>query len=349
MTEGEGQLRYVSGGVEAALEALLSTPAPAVVELMRRLEGDLLILGVAGKMGVTLALQAVRAAREAGVRKRVVGVARFSQAGVREQLEAGGVETIACDLLEAADVARLPRLANVIFMAGRKFGTAGDEALTWAMNTGVAMLVGEQFAASRIVVFSTGCVYPLRLAEQGGADETTPPAPVGEYAQSCLGRERIFQAFSQRRGTRVCLFRLNYALDLRYGVLHDLAQTILAGQPVDLGVSHFNAIWQGDANAQALLALELAASPAAVLNVTGPETVCVRETALALGRLLGREVSFRGTPGQAYLSDARVALARFGPPRVPVATLIRWQAVWLLTGGRSLGKPTHFDVSNGQF
>ena len=335
---------------EAQLEELLSIPHPKVVEMMKRLDGDLMILGIAGKMGVTMGRQAVEAIRLAGVQKKVYGVSRFSNPAEREKLESYGVETIACDLLDEEQIAKLPEVPNVVFMAGRKFGTEGTEALTWAMNTIVPENVGRRFARSRIVVFSTGCVYPLAGVESCGCTEEIPPQPIGEYSQSCLGRERIFQYCSNRYGTKILLFRLNYAVDLRYGVLHDIAAAVKEGRPVDHTVEHFNAIWQGDANAYALLSLELCDSPAAVLNVTGPEVVSVDSTALRFGKLFDREVTFSGVPGnRGYLSNAAKMCRLFGYPRVSMEQMILWQAQWLRDGGNSIGKPTHFEVSNGKF
>lgn len=336
---------------ETALDDLLSRPYPELVEMMRRLEGDLAILGVAGKIGISLAAMAARAVRDSGVPRKVYGVSRFSDPAAKAAIEAQGVIALPCDLMDRAAVAKLPDVANVIFMAGRKFGTGGGgESLTWAMNAWMPGIVCERYAGSRIVAFSTGCVYPLVSPASGGCRETDPPNPVGEYAQSCLGRERVFEYFSRTAGTQVCLFRLNYALDLRYGVLHDLARTIWEGRPVNRTVDSFNAIWQGDANNQALLALELADSPSFILNVTGPETASVTQTAETLGRLLDRPVSFANEPGSiAYLSNASEAFRRFGYPRVTLEQTIRWTADWFRNGGRSLNKPTHFDVANGQY
>ncbi len=336
---------------EAELDELLSRPSPDLIAFMRQLQGDLAILGVAGKMGVTLALAAARAAREAATGCTVYGVSRFSDAAAAQALRAGGVKTIACDLLDRRAVAALPQVPNVIFMAGRKFGTIGQEPQTWAMNTLVPANVCEHFRTSRIVALSTGCVYPLVPIDSAGCVETDPADPVGEYAQSCLGRERVFQHYATSAGIPLCIIRLNYAVELRYGVFHDLASRIWQGAPVDLAVPCFNAIWQGDANERILRALDLCATPtAAILNLTGSGTIWVKEAAEALGRSLGRPIAYGGSPGPvAYLNDASHCVALFGPPRMPLARVREWTARWIMRGGRSLGKPTHFEVNNGKF
>ncbi len=336
---------------EESLDELLSRPTPPVVALMQRLEGDLMVLGVGGKMGATVAVSAVRAAQAAGVDKSVRGVSRFSDPRTREHLEQQGVETLQCDLLDRRAAAELPSVENIIYMVGRKFGTQGEEDLTWATNVIVPNHVCQQFPDSRIVVFSTGCVYPLVSASTGGCTEQVPPDPVGEYAQSCLGRERVFQYCSRRRGLEACLLRLNYAVDLRYGVLHDIGRKVFQSEPVDLTVSHVNVIWQGDASRQALLSLELCASPPAILNVTGPETVSVRFLAETFAGLFGVEAEFVGGDAEShmYLSNAAKATALFGYPSVPLLTLIRWQADWIRRGERTLDKPTHYGVVDGQY
>ncbi|QDV66866.1 NAD dependent epimerase/dehydratase family protein [Rosistilla carotiformis] len=334
---------------EAQLDAMLAQPDDRLIDFMHQLEGDLIILGIAGKMGVSLGQLAVAAIEKAGIQKNVYGVARFSDADARARLEAAGVRTIQCDLLDRTAVAKLPQSPNVLFMAGRKFGTGGEEPLTWAMNTLVPANVADHFRDSRIVAFSTGCVYPLARVDSQ-PDETTPPDPIGEYAQSCLGRERMFEYGSNRWGTPVCLYRLNYAIDLRYGVLHDIATKIWNGQPVDNSAEAFNVIWQGDANRQALLCLGHCSSPANILNVTGPETLETEAVARQFGELLEKPVRFTSTPGDGcYLSDSSRATKLFGPPSVTADQLIRWQAHWIKTGGRSLGKPTHFEISDGAY
>ncbi|MBO4513237.1 MAG: NAD(P)-dependent oxidoreductase, partial [Victivallales bacterium] len=332
------------------LEKILSIPNAELIEMMTRLDGDIMILGIAGKMGVTMGRLAVNAIRAAGVEKKVFGVARFSNPEDREKLQSWGIETIACDLLDQEAVRKLPQVKNIVFMAGRKFGTEGSEAQTWAMNVLAPAYVAEHFRDSRIVAFSTGCVYPLVGVGTCGCTEDVPPSPVGEYSLSCLGRERIFQYYSDKFGTKLLLFRLNYSIDLRYGVLHDIARNIWEGRPVDNTVGYFNVIWQGDANSNALRSLELADCPASVLNVTGPEMASVEKTALMLGKLMDRDVSFKGEPGDlCYLNNSAKMCRCLGYPSVSLEQMIRWQADWIVNGGVSIGKPTHFEVNNGKF
>ena len=333
------------------LENYISQPTDALIDMMRRLDGDIMILGVAGKMGVTMAMQAANAVRAAGVKKDVIGVARFSDASLREKLERSGVKTITCDLVDQAQISQLPQIKNIIFMAGRKFGTQGGEDLTWAMNVLAPSYVANHFKNSRITAFSTGCVYPLVSAEEGGCTENVQPEPVGEYSQSCLGRERILQYASRINKTPMLLFRLNYAIDLRYGVLHDIAMPVWRGEKVNNAVSHFNAIWQGCANEAALRSLELVSSPVGILNVTGPETVSTEEVAEEFGRLFGKKVEYiypvAGRRG--YLNNASKMFELFGKPSVTMEQMIKWQAQWIMSGGESLNKPTHFEVNNGKF
>lgn len=335
----------------AELDELLTRPSADLVAAMRRIEGDLVILGVAGKMGVTLAGLAARASRDAGRKRRVIGVARFTEPGSREALEAFGAEAVTADLLDPDAVARLPDAPNVIFMAGRKFGTVDSEPLTWAMNTLVPAHAARRYAKSRIVAFSTGCVYPLWPVESCGPTEDDPAGPVGEYSQSCLGRERIFAHFSRTHATPVLLFRLNYAIDLRYGVLLEIGRKVAAGQPVDLRMGHVNVIWQGDANERALRCLEHCASPEAVLNVTGPEVATVRAIASEFGRHLGRAPLFEGEElPSALLSNAARSIRLFGPPRVGLERMIAWTAHWIRIGGPTLDKPTHYEsATHGKY
>ncbi len=332
------------------LEERLTVPTQDLIEMMKRLDGDIMILGIAGKMGPTMGRLAVNAIKAANVEKKVFGVARFSNPDDRVKMESWGIETIACDLLDPEAVKQLPQVKNVIFMAGKKFGTQGSEDQTWAMNVLAPAYVGNHFKSSRIVAFSTGCVYPLVPVGSCGCSEEVVPEPVGEYSQSCLGRERIFENCARNNGTEILLYRLNYAIDLRYGVLHDIAANIMEDKPVDNTVGYFNAIWQGDANRYALRCLEHCANPCAIMNITGPETVSVEWAAFKLGKLLGKEVRFKGTPGnQCYLNNSAKMCHTFGYPTVSMETLIRWQAEWILNGGVSIGKPTHFEVNNGKF
>jgi nucleoside-diphosphate-sugar epimerase len=335
---------------ETQLEDLLSLPGNGLVDMMKRLEGDIMILGIGGKMGITLGRQAVNAIKEAGVDKKVIGVSRFSDQAGREKLEQWGIETIACDLLDQSQIEKLPKVKNIIYMAGRKFGTGGSEDMTWAMNALVPGYVGSYFKDSRIVVFSTGCVYPLVGVGTGGCTEDVAPNPVGEYSQSCLGRERIFGYCSKSFGTKVLLFRLNYAIDLRYGVLHDIGQQVWNEEPVNNTVGHFNIIWQGDANCFALRSLEYCDSPAVPLNITGPETVAVEYIAEKFADIMGKKISYTGQSGEkCYLNNASKAMELFGYPRVALEQMIKWQAQWFMQGGSSLGKPTHFEVNDGKF
>ena len=329
-----------------ALDEFLTRPTRALVDDLAAVDGDLLVLGVAGKMGPTLA----RLAKRASPKRRVVGVARFSDRSVRDRLGEHGVETIACDLLDRSAIAALPDAANVIFAAGHKFGASGAPALTWAMNTWVPSVVAERYKASRIVAFSTGNVYPLTRVGGAAPTETSPLGPVGDYAQSCLGRERMFEYFSQRFGTPGRIFRLNYAIDMRYGVLFDIASKVKKGEPVDVTMGHVNVIWQGDANEQVLRCLGRCTTPTTPLNSTGLEALSVRTLATQLGERLGVPAKIVGREAEtALLSDASEAARLFGPPSVPVATMLDWVAVWVASGGTSLGKPTKFEVRDGRF
>jgi nucleoside-diphosphate-sugar epimerase len=334
----------------AALEEALSRPTPGLAQELAALDGDLMILGVGGKMGPTLAKMARRALDEAGSPRSVFGVARFTQADVRDDLEAAGVRTIPCDLLDRAAVSRLPEAPNLVFMAGMKFGSTGAEALTWAMNAVVPALVAERFRGSRTVVFSSGNIYPIAPVLHGGSTERSGTGPVGEYAQSALARERVFEYFSRQAGTPVLLYRLNYAIDLRYGILLDVAIKVLAGAPIDLTMGSVNVIWQGDANAIALRCLAHAQSPPLVLNVTGPETVSIRYLALRFGELLDREPVLVGDEAPtALLSNAAHSFGLFGYPSVPLEQMIHWVAHWAQRGGPTLNKPTHYETRDGKF
>lgn len=331
---------------ERELEDFMTTPSRALVDDLSEIDGDVLILGVGGKMGPTLAALAKRAAPD----KRIVGAARFTERGLEKKLEDHGVETIKCDLLDRAAVEALPRLPNVIFMAGRKFGTTGDTPLTWAMNVHVPGIVAETFKDSRIIAFSTGNVYPFVDVMQGGATEDTAPAPMGEYAQSCLGRERMFEHFSARLGTPGRLIRLNYAIDTRYGVLHDIARKVLAGEEIDVTTGNVNVIWQGDANSHVLRALGHCTTPSTPLNVSGPEIVSIRALALAFGERLGKEPAIRGTESdKCWLVNSSEASRLFGNPRVPLGRMVDWVADWVAAGGHSLDKSTVYESRDGSF
>lgn len=332
------------------LEQRLATPSAALIEDMARLEGDLLVLGAGGKMGPSLVALACRAVEAAGVGAKVTAVSRFGDEEVRRRIEAAGAETIALDLLEPGAMAKLPDAANVVYMAAMKFGTSGQEHLTWAQNAFLPGLVGERFADARIVAFSTGNVYPLVRVANGGCSEDHPLGPVGEYAQSCLGRERLFAYAAHRFGTRSLLLRLNYAVELRYGTLVDIALAIRDRKPIELAMGHFNAIWQGDANEVALRSLSLAAVPPAVLNVTGPETISVRQVARMLGERLGREPLLVGEEEPtALLSNAAKAHELFGYPRVTLGEMVDLVAAWVALEGETHGKPTHFGERGGRF
>lgn len=335
---------------EQELEDQLSRPSEPDIEAMARLQGDILILGVAGKMGPSLARLAARAAKESGMKKRIVGVARFSNEELAEHLQADGIETIRCDLLDTAALARLPDLENVVFMAARKFGTTGSEYLSWAINAYLPGLIGERFRQSRIVAFSTGNVYPLRALAEGGATESTPVAPVGEYAQSALARERMFEYGSTHWGTPVAILRLNYAVELRYGVLLDIALCVFHRKPVDLRMGSVNVIWQRDANSVCLRLFVHCQSPPLVLNLTGPEILSVRYIAEEFGRRFDIEPLFIGEEAPcALLNNATRAHSLFGCPSITPAEMMNWIAHWISLGGRTLEKPTHFQVQDGRF
>ncbi|HXO32135.1 MAG TPA: NAD(P)-dependent oxidoreductase [Candidatus Acidoferrales bacterium] len=336
---------------ESELEELLSRPDQATASAIAALEGDLLLLGAAGKMGPSLARLARRAIDQAGVKKRVIAVARFTNERLLSEFAVQGIEAIASDLLDRGSLDQLPDIPNVIFMAARKFGTSGEQPLTWAMNTYLPGLVAERYRNSRIVTFSTGNVYPLRQLADGGAVETTPVDPVGEYAQSALGRERMFEYGSMRWHTPVVILRLNYAVELRYGVLLDIGRAVFERRPIDLCMPRVNVIWQRDANSWCLRSFAHCQSPPLVLNITGPETLSVRELALEFGQHFGVEptfVSSREGP-TALLSDARKARGLFGSPTVQPKEMIEWIANWIRDGGSTLNKPTHFQTRDGKF
>ncbi len=335
---------------EAALEEDLSRPSPELVKDMARLEGDLVILGVGGKMGPTLARMARRALDEGGRKNQVIGVSRFSDPKSRASLEAAGVRTLPCDLLDRAQILKLPDAGALLSAVGQKFGTAGAASFTWATNAYLPGLIAERWPGVRIMAFSTGNVYPLVPADGRGASETTPAGPVGEYAQSALGRERMFEYFSRKNGTPTALCRLNYATELRYGVLLEIARKVWAGEAIDLAMGRVNVIWQGDANVAALRLLFHAASPPFILNVTGPDKLSVRELAQRFGELLGKKPVLSGQEAStALLSDASQMVSLFGAPRVGIAQAMEWTAAWVKAGGAVSGKSTHFQTRDGAF
>lgn len=332
------------------LEDCLSTPPPALVEAMGGLGGDIVILGVGGKMGPTLARMARRATDQLGARRRVIAVSRFGSTGLREQLEQHGIETIACDLLDEEAVSQLPDAPNVVCMTGMKFGSSDNPALTWAMNCYLPALVSRRYAKSRIAVFSSGNVYGLVSTDSSGSTEDDSPDPVGEYAITVLGRERIFEYFSSALQIPITLLRLNYATELRYGVLVDLAVQVWKEQPIDVSMGYVNVIWQAEANAMSLASLLHVATPARVLNIAGSEILSVAEVCQQFGRLMNKRVQLTGQArADAFLSNAQRSYELLGPPTVSAEQMIRWTADWIARDGDTLGKPTHFETRDGRY
>jgi nucleoside-diphosphate-sugar epimerase len=340
------------GGFENVeeVEEALSRPDEGVVETMKRLSGDVIVLGVAGKMGPTLARMIVRGSQDAGVKRRVIGVARFSNPGERAKLESYGIETIKADLLDEAQLAKLPDAPNVVYMPAMKFGSTGQEGMTWAMNTFLAGVCSQKYSRSKIVAFSTGNVYGLCPVARGGSLETDMPGPIGDYAMSCLGRERLFDYFSRVHGIKVALIRLNYAVEMRYGVLVDIAQKVWQDKEIDVSMGHMNAIWQCDANAMTLRSFDHVSSPPFILNVTGPEMLSFRKVAEEFGTLMGKKVKIVGKEaGDALIANASKAHKLFGKPQVSAQQMIHWIADWVMNGKESLGKPTHFETRDGKY
>jgi len=332
------------------LEERLSRPSPEVIDALRRAAGDVIVLGAGGKMGPSLSAMLRRAADALGDGRSVMAVSRFSSRDVAERLERYGIRVVRAELGDRAAIARLPDAANVIYMAGQKFGTRDLPSLTWAVNTLIPAMVAERYAASRIVAFSTGNVYPLTPATGRGSREGDALTPIGEYANSCVGRERVLEHVSRTHGTPIAIIRLNYAVDLRYGVLVDIAHRVLSGQPVRVDMGFVNVIWQGDANAQSIRALTSAGSPPVAINVTGPDRLSVREAAQRLGDLLGATPILEGAEApDALLSDTTFAQSLFGPPTISTDVLLQWVASWVAHGGTRLGKPTKFEVRDGRF
>ncbi len=335
---------------EDDLEDRLSAPSDDDVACCRRLDGDVLVLGAGGKMGPSLVKRIVRAFSSAGLRRRVVAASRFSSIATRRSLEESGATVLPVDLLDPASVEALPKCPYVLFLAGRKFGSADNTALTWAINTIAPAHAARHFSKSRIVAFSTGNVYPFVPVSSRGSVETDVPSPRGEYAQSCLGRERVFEYYATQQGTPTLLFRLNYAVDLRYGVLVDIARAVQSRQPVNRTVGHFNVIWQGDASSYALRSLEGCQVPSRVLNVTGPETLAVTDVAEFFGGRFGVPPAFVGRPcDEVLLSNATACHEWLGRPRVSAGELMDAVARWIQQDGPTLNKPTHFEVTDGTF
>ncbi len=332
------------------LEDLLSEPSEGVIQTLSRLKGDVIVLGVGGKMGPSLSRMVKRASDEAGTQRRVIGVSRFSAAGLAPRLNAWGIETINCDLLNPEQLDALPAAPNVVYMAGMKFGTTAQQSKTWAMNTFLPGMVSQKYKDSKIVAFSTGNVYPMVPIHSGGSVETDEPRPLGEYGQSCLGRERIFEHFSRTQGTPVSMIRLNYAVEMRYGVLADMAQRVMSGETIDLAMGNLNAVWQADANAVSIQSFDHASSPPFILNVSGPEILSVRSICEQFGKLLEKQPSFSGAEApNAYLNNSQLCTRLFGYPRVSPQQVIAWTAEWLQRGGDTLGKPTHFETRDGKY
>lgn len=335
---------------EAQLNELISRPSAALVDTFDTLDGDIMIIGAGGKVGPTLSVMAKRANDLARVKRNVYAVSRFSDPYARALMNEYNVSTIDADLTDDKQIAALPKVKNIIFMAGRKFGTSSGAHETWMMNVIVPGMVTRHFGDARYVVFSTGNVYPLARVSEGGWLEETPPAPVGEYAMTSLGRERVFEYAAAHYGAKALMFRLSYAIDLRYGVLYDIGSKILADEPISLNVPAFNCVWQGYSNDVALRALGMVGERVEYLNVTNPEIIYVRDAALAMARALGKDVKFKDEMGDfAFLSDVSKCVSRFGAPEYSASALIDMQARWLLTGGRHLDKPTHFEESGGKY
>lgn len=336
---------------EFELMERLTAPTDDTITAVARLDGDVLVLGAGGKLGPSLALLLHRSLAQAGIARRVICVSRFSDANTAMALGRAGIRTIAADLMDRRELERLPDAPHVYYLAGSKFGTTANPPLAWAMNALLPAMVAERYRNARIVALSTGNVYPVVPPSSGGATEETPPEPVGEYAQTCLARERVLEYVSQKHGAQILLVRLNYACDLRYGVPLDIALRVASGEPVDVTMGHFNVVWQGDVNRVLIRSMELCSCPPAILNVTGPDTLSVREAALRIARTLGRpEPTFVGEEAPlALLSSAGRCWNLYGPQRVTSEQLLDWTAHWVMHGGPTLGKPTHFEVTDGRF
>lgn len=335
---------------EVELDEVMTRPSPALVEFMKTLTSPLVILGAGGKMGPTLAILARRAADAAGSDLKIVAVSRFSDERARRQLEDDRITTQSCDLMNRGALDDLPDAENVIYLVGLKFGTANNPAVTWATNTLVPAYASERYPNARIAALSSGNVYPLVSIKGDGASENHALNPLGEYANSCVARERIFEFYSRKNGTPVSLIRLSYALDLRYGTLVDIAQKVSSGQPVDVTMGYMNCIWQGDANEMVIRSLALAESPPKPINLTGTEWLSIRDVALRFGEIMGREVRLTGSESDtALLSNTERMCNNLGEPTTPIDTIMRWTAHWVMNDGRLLNKPTHFETRDGEF
>lgn len=335
---------------EEYLDELLTTPSAALVEDIKKIKGDIMVLGAGGKMGPSLCILAQNAIKKANINKKVIAVSRFTDPLAVNLLKENNIETISLDLQDLNQLNTLPHVENIIFMAGRKFGTDGTEWKTWGMNSVLPAFVGEKFKNSNIVVFSSGNIYPIVPLSTGGCNEDQSPNPIGEYTTSCLARERSFEYISNTYGTKIFIYRLNFAVDLRYGVLYDIAEKLINNKPISISTPCFNCIWQGDANEVAIRSLLHVSSPVCKMNITGPETISIKKTAIELGKLLNKIPIFEGVEGNdAYLSNSSKAIDVFGYPSISINKLIRWQAEWILSGGRSLNKPTHFEERKGVY
>lgn len=335
---------------EDQLDEIMTRPRPCLIEFVKNLQSPLVILGAAGKMGPSLAVLVRRAAEAAGHKLEMVAVSRFSSKDAKSWFETRGIRTLSCDLLERESLALLPDSANVIYLVGLKFGTAQNPALTWAANTLVPSNVSERFRQARIVALSTGNVYPLTPISKSGSVETDLLTPLGEYANAAVARERLFEFYSRKNATPVAVLRLNYAVDLRYGVLLEIAQKVWANQPVDVTMGYLNCLWQGDANEMIVRSLPLAASPTAAFNLTGSQILSVRDLAHRFGKLMQRAVTMTGSEAEtALLSNPSRLFGILGEPATPLETMLRWVAHWVMKSGRTLGKPTRFEVRDGKF
>ena len=335
---------------ESHLEDLLSEPTEKTIEAMSSIAGDIIFLGAGGKMGPSLVRMAKRASDAAGVDRKLIAVSRFSDESLVAKFHELGIETIAGNLLDESFIVDLPEVPNVVFMTGAKFGTSADASQTWAMNVWLPSMICRHYRNSRISAFSTGNVYPLVPVESGGSIETDPVDPIGEYAMTAVGRERMFQYFSQRDGIPTSLARLNYSVEMRYGVLVDLAKQVLAGTAIDLTMGYANVIWQADANSMFLQSMRDAQSPASIVNIAGPKVFAIKEVCEKLGELMAKDVSFVGQPGPtALLNNGSLGHSRYEAPRVGLDQILKWTADWLRRDQPTWSKPTHFEVRDGKF